>query len=139
MRSQQSRAGSLSRCHRNRLHGFTLMELLITIAIVGILAAIAYPSYQQYVQRAHEADAQSFLLTLSNLQERYLLDRRAYADTVAKLGTSEPAELSKRYNFSVTAPAKLPPAYEIKATPIAGGPQAGRAELWVKSDGTRSW
>ena len=113
--------------------GFTLIELMIVVAIIAILAAIAYPSYQQYVRRANEADAQQFLLELSNLQERYLLDRRAYATDTADLAAT-PAELDGKYGIGITNP--TPASYEITATPE--GIQAGMPTLTIKSDGTRT-
>lgn len=98
---------------RRSLGGFTLIELIIAVTIIGILAAIAFPSYQRYVQRGHESAAQSFLLELSNLQERFLLDRRAYASSLAALGASTPSELSGRYEISFTVPAGNPPQYTL--------------------------
>ncbi|MES1938937.1 type IV pilus biogenesis protein PilE [Salinisphaera sp. T5B8] len=66
--------------------GFTLIELMITVAIVGILAAIAYPSYLDQVRQSRRADAQSALLQAANRQERYFTTQYTYADTLDKLG-----------------------------------------------------
>src|SRR5690242_3105801 len=75
-------ASTGSACRRTRLrggwrtHGFTLMELMITVVIIGILATIAYPSYTQYVIRSNRSAAQSFILGVANQQEQYNLDAR---------------------------------------------------------------
>ncbi|MBE8168135.1 MAG: type IV pilin protein [Shewanella sp.] len=100
-----------------RAKGFTLIELMITVAIIGILASIAYPSYVDYVARAARSDALSALLEVANLEEQYYLDHRAYTDDMKKLGFSaSPFEVENRlYNvstvvvnasFTVTATAK---------------------------------
>lgn len=111
--------------------GFTLIELMITAAVIGILAAVAYPSYQDYVIRANRSAAQQFMLNVASREEQYLLDARAYiatTDAQFKLGAgglnlTSPPELSSRYTFGVVvAAAGLPPTYAITATPI--GPQA---------------
>ncbi len=67
-------------------HGFTLIELMITVAIIGILAAIAYPSYVDQVRKSRRADAQSLLLQSANRQERYYTTEYTYAPTMAALG-----------------------------------------------------
>ncbi len=58
---------------RRRTSGFTLLEILIVIAIIGILASIGYPSYQQYIVKANRAAAQQFLLEAASVQQQYLL------------------------------------------------------------------
>lgn len=111
-------------CRRARLcgawrpHGFTLMEVMITVVIIGILATIAYPSYTQYVIRSNRSAAQSFILGVANQQEQYNLDARQYATTMAILGATVPAEVSKNYSVTLTANnAATPPTYTVTATP----------------------
>jgi type IV pilus assembly protein PilE len=66
--------------------GFTLIELMITVAIVAILAAIAYPSYTQYVIRGHRAAAQAEMMDIANRQQQFFLANRVYASSLADLG-----------------------------------------------------
>ena len=87
--------------------GFTLIELLITVAIVGILAAVAYPSYTDFVTRSNRSEGQSELLRYANLQEQVYVDSRSYAADMSGLGagtgvTSIDTE-SKKYTISVSA------------------------------------
>ncbi len=109
---------------RVRTAGFTLIEMMVTVAIIGILAAIAYPSYVQYVVRSNRAAAESFLMEVASLQERYLVDRRAYATTLTALGyASLPGTISANYTVTV-ATVSSPPGYVLTATPQGG--QASR-------------
>ncbi len=62
-----------------RSSGFTLMELMITVAIIGILAGIAYPSYTDYVIRAKRGDGKAGLLKLQLAQEKYRANCSQYA------------------------------------------------------------
>ncbi len=69
-----------------RAAGFTLIELLIVVAIVGILAAIAYPSYTDSVRKSRRAEAKTALSDLAARQEQYMTNNKTYASTLAQLG-----------------------------------------------------
>ena len=63
--------------------GFTLLELMIVVVIIGILMAIAVPSYQGYVLRSHRTDAHSSLLDIAARQERFVAQRNTYTTDIA--------------------------------------------------------
>lgn len=68
--------------------GFTLMELMIVVAVIGILAGIAYPNYSEYVKRGNRSEGQAFLNDVAARQERYFAQNNAYITSnndVAKL------------------------------------------------------
>ena len=104
--------------------GFTLIELMITVALVGILSAIAYPSYVNYVLRSNRSAAQTFLLEVAGRQERYLLDARVYGDLSALGMNSVPPSVTKNYDIASTPAVGPPPSYSITATAKSGTAQA---------------
>lgn len=124
-----------------RQAGVTLVELMVTVTIVGILAAIAYPTYGNYIVKSNRSAAETFLFSVANKEEQYLLDARQYTDTLATLGMATlPSTVSSNYTVAVTVDnAAAPPSYTVKATPI--GTQASRdtvcAILTLKQDGTK--
>lgn len=114
-------------------HGFTLIELMMTVAIVGILAAVAYPSYTQYIVKSNRAAAQGFMLAVASKQEQYILDARNYAADMATLGYPDsaiPKEVKDNYNVTVTAVnTATPPTYTVTATPTDTYKQLSRDTL----------
>jgi type IV pilus assembly protein PilE len=105
--------------------GFTLVEVLIVVAVITILTAIAWPSYTRYVMRGKRADAQQFMMDISSRQEQYLLDARAYTGALDSTGLnlvrqgwtcSATTCSNANYDITVAATAGPPPAYTITAT-----------------------
>ena len=111
--------------------GFTMIELLVAVAIVGIVAAIAYPSYLSQVIRGNRTAAQQFLLDVANAEAQYVLDARAYTSTVGTggLNLSIPASLQSTYAVTVALTAGPPPGYVITATPSGTQTQDGALTL----------
>lgn len=101
---------------KSNQRGFTLIELMITVAIIGILSAIAIPSYQDYVKRGRIVDAVSTLSGMQIGMEQHFQDRRTY-DGACAAGSvvPAPASLNTAY-FTFTCPIKNASAYSIQAT-----------------------
>ena len=112
---------------RVRQSGFTLIELIITVAIIGILVAVAYPAYTQYAVRAKRSAAQSFMFTVSSRQEQAMLNARSYFSVATgtpaewtAASMTVPAEVSANYTVTVASNnAATPPAYTVSAVPQA--------------------
>ncbi|MFM5235631.1 type IV pilin protein [Aeromonas caviae] len=95
--------------------GFSLIELMIVVAIVAILGTIAYPSYQQYVLTSHRVEAKSMLLNAANRQETYFMDFNQYASSITDLGIV--LEPDARYSLEVSISAGVPsPNFTLTAT-----------------------
>jgi type IV pilus assembly protein PilE len=126
--------------------GFTLMELLVVVAIVGILVAIAMPSYDAYLRRGSRSAAQAFMMQVAGKQAQYLLDARNYAvgsTAMTDLGLTVPPEVTPFYTVVVENSAggttvTTPPSYRVRATPISSSRQAPDGELILTDNGTKS-
>jgi len=135
----------------NKTSGFSLIELMIVVAIVGIIAAVAYPSYQSMMSGSYRSTAQSDLMALAASMERHYNANFSYNGAAAGGGnTGQPASFSahspaaeplvdRRYDLRITAVNGAGSSYEITATPVSGTPQADDGRLVYFSDGRKAW
>ena len=125
--------------------GFTMVELMVVMAIVGILAAIAYPMYQNQLRKGTRAAAQAALMQIADREAQYLLDARSYAIGTTALTTlnySPPPDVSNHYDISITASdgsntPTTPPSYIIRATPKSTSAQVSDGTLELHHTGTK--
>ncbi|WP_274620352.1 type IV pilin protein [Colwellia maritima] len=96
--------------------GFTLMELMITVAIIGILAGIAYPSYVEFVLRSNRSEAQRELMRFANLQEQVFVDTRAYAANMVGLGESSATITTESTNYEIQVLNQTATTFTLRAT-----------------------
>lgn len=103
--------------------GFTLVELMIVIAILGILGSVAYPSYVNHMKKANRADGIDSLLALAGRMEEYYMNNDTYVGaTVANVNSSD-----GKYTLAITTATAF--AYTITATPVGGDSYCGNLTL----------
>ena len=107
---------------RHKQQGFTLIELMIVVAVVGILTAIALPSYNEYIRRGHRADARAGLLQTQQWLERGSTATGVYPTTLPASLTWA-TDTTKRYSIAFQA-GNTNAAYTLTATPKVGGARA---------------
>jgi type IV pilus assembly protein PilE len=132
---------------RFKATGFTLIEMMVVVAIVGILAAVAIPSYRNHIIRAARVQAQTELLELASLQEKIFLNSNNYTSSVTTaysgttaggLGRTSGLTKDSRYTLSldIAEPAQT---FVLTATPASGTTQVGDGNLSVSESGRRLW
>lgn len=100
-----------------RAAGVTLIELLVATAIVGILAAIAYPSYQRYVARTHRNAAAACLSQYAQFMERFYTTNLTYLNAAPVMGCRLENNMDRRYTFAVTV-TNAGRSFVARATPV---------------------
>jgi type IV pilus assembly protein PilE len=106
-----------------RSRGVTLIELMVVVAILGIIAAVALPSYTSHVRKGHRAAAQSYMMTLASRQGEILVGSNSYASRTELLDLLPvPPSVAKYYDITMPVTA-TPPKFKITATPKTGSQQ----------------
>lgn len=135
----------LIRLRERSQKGFTLIELMVVIAIIAGLVAIAVPSYQDYVVRSNRTDLQSHLMRLASDLERYKSQQLSYRGvTLAMINggvATYPISGGARYNLvlNLLPSAATATSWTLVATPAAGNTQVGDGALSIDSQGRRCW
>jgi len=106
--------------------GFTLIEVMITVAIIAVLATIAMPQYQNFIQKTGRADATSALQRMSDLQVQYVLRNNAgsYTTNVALIGGAN----TEHGYYTLSVVSATASTYKLQAVADPAGPQAGDKE-----------
>jgi len=118
--------------------GFTLIEVMIVVAIIALLAAVGYPSYREHIARGQRSEGQQFLSDIAQRQEQILLDQRQYASTLAALGMTAPNGI-KYAAPAFTVSSGPPPTFTVCMVPATGSYLATRKDgrICINNTGQR--
>ncbi len=125
---------------KTKLAGFSLVELMIVVAIIGIIVAIAYPSYQDQVRKSKRTDGHSTILDVMARQERYFSENNTYTTNMKKLGYTADPVVSDNGHYKVdgVACAGNTIAQCVKLTADAQGEQASDGDLTLDSTNAKT-
>ena len=121
--------------------GFTLVELLIVVVIIGILAGIAYPSYQEYLVRTNRADVQGEMLKIGQDLANYKMTKGTYKNAQLENGANEenyPDTGNANYKVKLEiSPDNL--TWSLTATPVSGSKQDGNGSVALTNRDQKCW
>jgi type IV pilus assembly protein PilE len=127
--------------------GFTLIEILIVMVVIGILAAIAIPSYQNQLRKSSRAAVQAVMADIANKEILYLQSQRTYWDCAkpcsvtsfsTNLSVGVPDDVTRFYDLGITKDdATTPPSFVITAYPKSGTRQAPDGDLTLNQKGDK--
>lgn len=118
--------------------GFTLIEVMIVVVVIGILAAISYPSYQNSVRKSHRSAAQAQMLDIANREQQYLLANRVYTATLSEIGYAVPADVAARYTCTVTVDNTGVPGFTVSCVPTSLQSASGFGTLTLTHTGAKT-
>lgn len=120
--------------------GFSLLEILIVVVIIGVLVTVSYPGYTIRMQQVHAAAAKQYLLEVSSLQNEFLVENYHYASTLNQLGSVPRNEVSDYYRVAITQldDQAEPTVYTLQATPKTNSTQILQQTLTLNHLGKTS-
>ncbi len=121
----------------SKVAGFTLVEVMIVVAIVGILSAVAYPSYKSSIVKTRRADIQLRMVSYAQALERYYTTNGRYVSTGTTCGVSTPsaADDTRYYAWTVTCAANT---FSISVTPASGSTQVDNGDQTLNQTGAKT-
>jgi type IV pilus assembly protein PilE len=122
-------------------NGFTLIELMIVVAIIAILAAIAYPSYQDSVRKTKRAVAQADLMELASFMERFFTENNRYHQTNAATPVAVSLPTINNDDYTYSLPTKTAATFVLQAVPKSGSGQnadTGCTTLTLSNTGAKT-
>jgi type IV pilus assembly protein PilE len=124
--------------HKRNSLGFTLIELMVVVAILGILLTIATPAYNEYVKKARRSDAKSALMSASQAMERFYTENASYNGAALGSGATDIAKTSSVDGYYTIAFDSTPTAATACAATVTTNASASAYRLCATPTGSQS-